>query len=68
MFSTDAGTIEIEPDDQCDTCEFYLRGIACPLLEALGTGVALLTDSVMVKNCGFYVKHERNLRAIKHVK
>ena len=58
------GQIHIEDDDQCSSCEFFARGVMCPLLEALATGVAHLDGDVMVKNCGFYVPFKRHLRVV----
>lgn len=60
------GTIYIEDDDQCLTCVNYARGVACPLLEALGEGVVYLEDSLTVTNCGFYKEFKRTLRLIKN--
>lgn len=58
-------TVYIEDDDQCLTCENYSRGVACPLLEALGQGVVYLEDSLTVTNCGFYKEFKRTLRLVK---
>lgn len=58
-------TIYIEDDDQCITCENYAKGVACPLLEALGEGVVYLEDSLKVTNCGFYKEFKRNLRLVE---
>lgn len=58
-------TVYIEDDDQCLTCENYSRGIACPLLEALGQGVVYLEDSLTVTNCGFYKEFRRTLKLVK---
>ena len=57
-------TVYIEDDDQCITCENYARGVACPLLEALGQGVVYLEDNLTVTNCGFYKKFERTLKLV----
>ena len=58
-------TVYIEDDDQCLTCENYARGVACPLLEALGQGVVYLEDSLTVTNCGFYKEFKRTLKLVK---
>jgi hypothetical protein len=58
------GTIHIEEDDQCYTCEYFLKGVTCPLLEALALGVVNLEGDVVVQNCGFYRKFTRHLRAV----
>ena len=60
----DEGTVFIEDDDQCLTCENYARGVACPLLEALGEGIVSLEDSMVVTNCGFYKEFKRTLKLV----
>ena len=62
----DEDQVFIENDDQCLTCENYARGVACPLLEALGQGVVYLEDSMTVTNCGFYKEFKRNLRIVRN--
>lgn len=59
------GHINIEEEDQCYTCEYFLKGVMCPLLEALAVGVAHLEGDVLVKNCGFYVPFKRHLHVIE---
>lgn len=59
-------TVYIEDDDQCLTCENYARGVACPLIEALGQGVVYLEDSMIVTNCGFYKEFKRTLRLVQN--
>jgi hypothetical protein len=55
----------IEEEDQCFTCEYFCKGVACPLLEALAVGVCHLSmEQVIVKNCQFYVPFERKLKLI----
>jgi hypothetical protein len=54
-------TVHIEEEDQCYTCEYFLKGVTCPLLEALAMGVATLNGDVLVKNCGFYKQFKRRL-------
>lgn len=61
----DNSTVYIEDNDQCDTCEYYKKKVACPLLEALGLGVAFLDNEVNVKNCGFYKKYKRILKIVR---
>ena len=63
MFDNE-GTILIEEDDQCFICEYYQKGVSCPLLEALATGVVFLHSDIRVRNCGFYVEFERKLRLV----
>ena len=58
------GQVHIEEEDQCYSCEHFTRGVACPLLEALGQGVVSLDGDILVKNCGFYVPFKRHLRLI----
>lgn len=59
-------TIYIEDDDQCTICEYYAKGVACPLLEALGSGFVYLEDNLTVKNCGFYKEFKRTLKLVKN--
>ena len=56
--------IHIEEEDQCYSCEYFVKGVMCPLLEALAVGVASLEGDVLVKNCGFYVEFKRHLQVI----
>lgn len=58
------GHVHIEEEDQCYTCEYFLKGVMCPLLEALAVGVAHLEGDVLVKNCGFYVEFKRHLHLV----
>jgi len=58
------GKIYIEEDDQCMTCENYAKGVACPLLMALGEGVVFLDGDLTVEDCGFYKEFKRNLRIV----
>ncbi|HEY9745723.1 MAG TPA: hypothetical protein V6C99_05850 [Oculatellaceae cyanobacterium] len=58
------GHIHIEEDDQCYNCEYFVKGVMCPLLEALAAGVAHLEGDVLVKNCGFYVEFKRHLHVV----
>jgi|GEM_PF-929447 len=58
------GHVHIEEEDQCYTCEYFLKGVMCPLLEALAVGVAHLEGDVLVKNCGFYVEFKRRLQLV----
>lgn len=60
----DDGVIHIEKTDQCYTCEYFAKGVQCPLLEALGLGVVELVDEMTVQNCGFYKKFSRHLRVV----
>ena len=65
MYINDSGTIQIEEDDQCFTCEFFQKGVTCPLLEALGVGVVVLEDEITVRNCGFYKEFKRHLSLVR---
>ncbi len=58
-------SIHIEKTDQCYTCEHFLKGVMCPLLEALALGVVELSEDVTVQNCGFYRQFARHLRVIE---
>lgn len=58
------GHVHIEEEDQCYSCEYFLKGVMCPLLEALAVGVAHLDGDVQVKNCGFYVEFKRHLQVV----
>ena len=62
---TEDGRVFIEDDDQCIICENYARGTMCPLIEALGSGVVVLEDSMSVVNCGFYKEFRRTLHLVK---
>jgi hypothetical protein len=57
--------LHLEADDQCMSCEHFNRGVACPLLEALTSGVVALQMDVVVKNCGFYKEFKRHLNVVK---
>ena len=61
----DDGLVYIEDEDQCITCENYAKGVACPLLEALGQGVVYIDESLIVTNCGFYKEFKRSLKLVK---
>ena len=59
------GTVHvIEEEDQCYTCEHFLRGVRCPLLEALAFGVVTLDSDMVVRNCGFYKVFKRRLQLV----
>lgn len=58
------GAVHIEPDDQCFTCDYFARGVSCPLLEALGLGVVSLDSEITVQNCGFYKEFKRTLKLV----
>lgn len=58
------GCIHIETDDQCYSCEYFVKGVSCPLLEALALGVVELNGEIEVKNCGFYKEFKRKLRLL----
>ena len=58
------GSVYIEDEDQCQTCSNFTKGVACPLLQALGMGVVIMKDNMYVTNCGFYKEFKRHLRLI----
>lgn len=58
------GKIYIEENDQCITCENYARGVACPLLMALGEGAVFMEDILTVEDCGFYKEFKRKLHIV----
>lgn len=58
------GNVHIEEDDQCFTCEYFLKGVQCPLLEALAEGVVSLEGDIVVRNCGFYKQFKRHLSLV----
>lgn len=64
MYADDS--IHIEKTDQCYTCEHFMKGVMCPLLEALALGIVELTGDVTVQNCGFYRQFSRHLRVIEN--
>lgn len=64
MFYTD-GQVRVEEEDQCMTCENFNKGVACPLLQALGMGLVSLQDSLLVTNCSFYKQFKRHLKIVK---
>jgi hypothetical protein len=59
------GVVRIDPDDQCASCQYFLKGVSCPLIEALGVGIVSLEIEVSVTNCGFYKEFKRHLQVIK---
>lgn len=65
MYTDENNTTYIEEDDQCITCENYAKGVACPLLEAIGEGVVYLEGNLTVSNCGFYKEFKRHLKLVK---
>lgn len=58
----------VEDTDQCYTCEYFCKGVSCPLLECLAVGLTQLTQDVTVKNCGFYVEFKRVLGLVPELK
>jgi queuine/archaeosine tRNA-ribosyltransferase len=63
MYADDS--IHIEKTDQCYTCEHFVKGVMCPLLEALALNIVELNGDVTVQNCGFYRQFSRHLRVIE---
>jgi hypothetical protein len=66
MYADDS--IHIEKSDQCYTCEHFMKGVMCPLLEALALGIVELNGEMTVQNCGFYRQFSRHLRVIENTK
>lgn len=64
MYVDEQGQVRVETDDQCYSCEYFLKGVSCPLLEALAMGVVMLEDDLTVQNCGFYKQFKRKLRVL----
>ena len=60
----DKGKVYVEKDDQCITCKNFAKGVACPLLQALGLGVVVLDGVMNVTNCGFYEEFKRHLKVV----
>jgi len=58
------GRVFVEKDDQCISCKNFKKGVACPLLQALGLGMVSLDGIMYVTNCGFYVENKRHLKLI----
>ncbi len=63
MYADDA--IHIEKTDQCYTCEYFMKSVMCPLLEALALGVVELNGDMTVQNCSFYKQFTRHLRVVE---
>jgi len=60
------GSVFVETEDQCMSCENFTQGIACPLLHALGLGLVTIDGELLVSNCGFYKEFKRHLKIISH--
>jgi len=60
----DNGKIYVEKDDQCISCKNFTKGVACPLLHALGLGVVTLDGTLTVTDCGFYEEFKRHLKIV----
>ena len=60
----DRGKIYVEKDDQCISCKNFTKGVACPLLQALGLGVVTLDGTMTVTDCGFYEEFKRHLKIV----
>jgi len=60
----DKGKVFVEKEDQCITCKNFAKGVACPLLHALGSGVVVLDGEMTVTNCGFYEEFKRHLKIV----
>lgn len=67
MFYKD-GSVFVEKSDQCSTCKNFTSGVACPLLQALGTGVVSFDGTLYVTNCGFYEEFVRSLKLVSNDK
>jgi len=60
----DSGKLYIEKDDQCMSCKNFTKGVACPLLHALGLGVVSLDGEMCVSDCGLYEEFKRHLKIV----
>ncbi|OGH94929.1 MAG: hypothetical protein A2039_10305 [Candidatus Melainabacteria bacterium GWA2_34_9] len=60
----DSGKVYVEKDDQCISCKNFAKGVACPLLHALGLGVVTLDGELFVTDCGFYEEFKRHLKIV----
>jgi hypothetical protein len=60
------GSVYVEDEDQCISCANFARGVACPLLQALGMGLVVMQDNMVVTNCGFYKEFRRHLKLIQN--
>jgi len=47
------------------SCEHFNKGVACPLLQALGLGMVTLEGSLYVTNCDFYKEFKRHLKLVE---
>ena len=71
MFIAEDDRVYIEPEDQCNDCDFFGNPNPekqCQLMEAFAYGFVTLVDqhnSTMVKNCKGFKKRERNLKVVK---
>ena len=63
----DNGTVRVEDEDQCLTCDNFNNGVACPLLQALGLGLVSLEGNLYVTNCAFYKEFKRHLRLVQPI-
>lgn len=60
----DNGSVYVEKNDQCITCKNFVKGVACPLLQALAMGIVTLEGLMYVTNCGFYEEFVRHLKLV----
>jgi len=58
------GKVFVEKEDQCISCKNFKKGVACPLLQALGLGMVSLDGIMYVTNCGFYAENKRHLKLV----
>jgi hypothetical protein len=58
------GRVYVEKEDQCMICKNFKKGVACPLLQALGLGMVLLEGTMYVTNCGFFEEYKRHLKIV----
>jgi hypothetical protein len=55
MYYNDVGTISIEREEQCYTCQHFTKEVVtCPLIQALGYGYVELANQFITTNCYFY--------------
>ena len=60
----DEGSVFVEKEDQCMSCENFKKGVECPLLQALGFGAAILDPIINFNVYGFYQESKRHLKLV----
>jgi len=72
MYLNDNNRIELEPDDLCMHCQFFLNwnstdGKLCPLLNAIAWGTITLAHpdrEEYMTSCDFYKEQEKRLKIV----